>query len=93
MSFSALVNGTPTRNFEAPRGLRQGNPLSPLLFLLVTETLGAMVTKVLEGGLLKGFKVGREEVIVSHLQYADDTYSLQKLLIADLFSEMCFAVL
>lgn len=69
---SVLVNGIPSRNFEASRGLRQGDPLSPLLFLLVAETFEAMISKATEGGLIDGFTVGREEVIVSHLQYADD---------------------
>lgn len=75
-SFSVLVNGTPSRIFEASRGLRQGDPLSPLLFLLVVETLGAMISKASEGDFIEGFRVGREEVIVSHLPYADNTLIL-----------------
>lgn len=75
-SFSVLVNGIPMRQFEASRGLRQGDPLSPLLFIFVVETFGAMVHKAVEGGLIEGFKVGRDEVLVTHLQYADDTLIL-----------------
>lgn len=58
--------------FETSRGLRQGDSLSPLLFLLVTETLGAMLCKAKDARLIKGFSMGREEISVSHLQYADD---------------------
>lgn len=53
VSFSVLVNGTSTCNFEASRGLRQGDLLSSLIFLLVAETLGAMVTKASEGVFLR----------------------------------------
>lgn len=76
VSYSVLFNGILSCTFEASRGLRQGDSLSRLLFLLLAETLGTMVSKALEGGLIDGFRVGREEVIVSHLQYADDTLVL-----------------
>lgn len=52
------------------------DPLSPLIFLLVVETLGAMLCKAKEGGLIEGFIVGREGTHVCHFQYADDTLIL-----------------
>ncbi|KAL5572566.1 hypothetical protein UlMin_022163 [Ulmus minor] len=58
------------------RGLRQGDPLSPFLFILVADILGRMMDKAVSIGEVKGFKVGREEVVVSHLQFADDTLFL-----------------
>ena len=61
---------------RAPGGLRQGDPLSPLLFVLVMEALGRMLDKAVHDGHMSGFDVGRLEgrsLEVSHLLFADDT--------------------
>lgn len=71
--FSVLVNGSPTRLFKASRVLRQCDPLSPFLFTIVTEALGALLSKAMDLGLIGGFKMGRDGVVVTHLQFANDT--------------------
>lgn len=75
VSFEVLVNGSPTSYFGSSKGLKQGDPLSPRLFLLVVEPLKCWVECWL--GQLKlddrGFKVGNGSVQVSHVQYAEDT--------------------
>ena len=68
---SVLVNGSPTSFFSSSRGLRQGDPLSPLLFLLVMKVLSRMLTKMEEGGFISGFTL-RHDVSISHLLFADD---------------------
>ncbi|KAJ9562049.1 hypothetical protein OSB04_007209 [Centaurea solstitialis] len=68
---SVLVNGSPTDEFPMERGLRQGDPLAPFLFLVVAECLHLLVKEAEGKGLFKGVKVGKDEVNVSHLQYAD----------------------
>ncbi|KAL5553097.1 hypothetical protein UlMin_040498 [Ulmus minor] len=75
-NFSIMINGKPRGRFGASRGLRQGDPLSPFLFILVADILGRMMDKAVSIGEVKGFKVGKEEVVVSHLQFADDTLFL-----------------
>lgn len=72
--MSILVNGSPTRFFPTHRGLRQGDPLSLMLFLLVMEALGHLLSRAVHGGLLQGFEVGSRStsLVVSHLFYVDD---------------------
>ena len=55
--------------------MRQDDPLSPLLFVLVMEALGKMLDKVVHDGHMLGFGVGRLEgrsLVVSHLHFVDD---------------------
>ncbi|GJW32288.1 putative RNA-directed DNA polymerase, eukaryota, reverse transcriptase zinc-binding domain protein [Tanacetum coccineum] len=70
---SILVNGSPTKEFAMERSIRQGDPLSPFLFLIVAESLNVAMQEAVRGGLFDGVKVGLDDIEVSHLQYADDT--------------------
>jgi hypothetical protein len=74
---SVLVNGSPTDEFSLERGLRQGDPLSPFLFLLAAEGLNVMMKAMVEGNRFSGYSVGGEDAVtMSHLQFADDTLLL-----------------
>ncbi|GJR77131.1 putative RNA-directed DNA polymerase, partial [Tanacetum coccineum] len=67
-----LVNGSPTREFRMERGLRQGNPLSPFLFIIAVEALNVSIHYARNNNLFHSVKVGVDNVHVSHLQFADD---------------------
>ena len=70
-SASVLVNGCPTEEFP---GLRQGDPLSPFLFLLVAKRFNQLMNGVVGANFFKGYGVGRNnEVQLTHLQFANDT--------------------
>ncbi|WJX34558.1 hypothetical protein P8452_22662 [Trifolium repens] len=71
---SVLVNGIPTEEFPLGRGLRQGDPLSPFLFLLAAEGLNILMEAVVARNLFTGYSIGAQDpVVVSHLQFANDT--------------------
>lgn len=70
---STLVNGCPTEEFKFGRGLRQGDPLSPFLYLIAAERLNMLTSKAVEIGFIEAPQVGKEKNQISHLQYADDT--------------------
>jgi hypothetical protein len=61
VNMVVLINGSPTDFFKSYRGLRQGFPLSPLLFLLVVECLSRLLKKVVEEGSFHGLKVATRD--------------------------------
>jgi hypothetical protein len=68
-----LVNGSPTEEVHIRRGLKKGDPLAPFLFLLVAEDLGGIMRMAVERNRFPPFLVGGTILLVSLLQYADDT--------------------
>ncbi|GJT82386.1 RNA-directed DNA polymerase, eukaryota [Tanacetum coccineum] len=68
---SILVNGSPTTEFHLYRGLKQGDPLAPFLFLLIMESLHLSFSRAVEAGIFKGYKIDPSTTL-SHLFYADD---------------------
>ena len=72
-SISILVNGSPTPQFSPQRGLRQDDPLAPLLFNIVAEALAGLMREAINKNIYTAFAVGKNNIPVSFLQYADDT--------------------
>nr|GFA33542.1 hypothetical protein [Tanacetum cinerariifolium] len=54
---SVLVNGSPTIEFPFHRGLKQGDPLSSYLFILIMESLNMSFTRAIDEGVFKGLKI------------------------------------
>ena len=55
--LGGLINGSPADFFGSSRGLRQGDPLSPMLFLIMIEVFSRLLRRVEGAGLIRGFKV------------------------------------
>ncbi|XP_072981907.1 secreted RxLR effector protein 78-like [Typha latifolia] len=68
--FALLINGCPTKWIMPRSGLRQGDPLFPYLFIIVTQVLSRIINEKVDQGLLSGYRV--KDVHLSHLLYADD---------------------
>ncbi|KAK2449929.1 hypothetical protein QL285_009079 [Trifolium repens] len=83
--LSVLVNGSPTEQVNIKRGLKQGDPLAPFLFLLVAEGLNALTQSAVSLGYFKAFEVS-SEVSVSLLQYADDTLFIGEACVENLWA-------
>ena len=57
VTYSLLINGEPTGNVKPSRGIRQGDPLSPYLFLLCSKGLHRMIKKVASNGDIQGVSI------------------------------------
>ncbi|XP_065624064.1 uncharacterized protein LOC136065183 [Quercus suber] len=72
-TYSILVNGEPTGLIHPSRGLRQGDPLSPFLFLLCTEGLHGLIGHAASMGDITGFSLCKRGPKLTHLLYVDDS--------------------
>jgi hypothetical protein len=82
VSYAVLINGEPSPFFQRGKGLRQGFPLSSLLFILVMEGLSILIKKEKEAGLLTGIKVSRITNIL-HLLFVDDVLIMTRACLAE----------
>ncbi|GJZ13713.1 RNA-directed DNA polymerase, eukaryota, partial [Tanacetum coccineum] len=78
---SILVNGSPSSEFKFYKGLKQGDPLSHFLFILVMESLHISFNNILNFGLYKGIRID-ESLMLSHLFYADDAVFIEEVDVA-----------
>ncbi|XP_058741092.1 uncharacterized protein LOC131613439 [Vicia villosa] len=76
-NMSVLVNGSPTKDFIVKKGLRQGNPLSPFIFVIVAEALARLVRKSTEIGEFEKFVI-RRSCGVDIPQFVNDTLLVGK---------------
>jgi hypothetical protein len=79
VQYSVCLNGTDLSPFRPSRGLRQGDLLSPYLFLLVANCLSLLVKSYEKHGLMSRVRVCRRSPSISHLLFADDSVLFFKL--------------
>ena len=72
-SFFILLNGKPYGNVLPSRGIRQGDPLSPYLFLLCVEGFTSLLAKAGNDGKIHGASICRGAPKVSNLLFTDDS--------------------
>lgn len=78
VSYHIMLNGKPRDSITPSRGLRQGDPLSPYLFILCTEVLISNLKAAETGGRLTGLKVVQVSPPVFHILFADDSLFFSK---------------
>ncbi|XP_028101309.1 uncharacterized protein LOC114300656, partial [Camellia sinensis] len=71
--ISILVYGSSSEEVVPQKGLRQGDPISPFLFIITVEGLDILLSRAKELGLIRGVNIGSEGLNLSHLQFVDDT--------------------
>ena len=73
-SYSVLINGEPRGYITPSQGIRQGDPLSPYLFLLCVEGLSSLIRHAVASQNLHGILSCTNGVCISHLLFADDSF-------------------
>ena len=74
VTYLVLVNGEPCGMIHPTRGIRQGDPISPFLFLLCTEGLNGLIKKAERNGDVHGFSLCRRGPKLTHFLFADDSF-------------------
>ena len=72
VTYSILLNGEPKGFIRPSRGLRQGDPLSPFLFLFCVEGLNALLNKAVDNGEIRGLSLCRQGPKITYLFFVDD---------------------
>ena len=73
VSYSILINGDPSDIFHPSRGLRQGDPLSPYLFLICSKGLHSLLQKEADAGHIRGVSICKKGPRLTHIFFADDS--------------------
>jgi len=78
VSYSVVVNGKPMGNIKPARGIRQGDPISPYLFLLCAESLSLLIQHAVNSRVLTGVPTSLRGLRLNHLFFADNSMSFCK---------------
>ncbi|XP_058759858.1 uncharacterized protein LOC131633155 [Vicia villosa] len=72
VTYQILLNGQPSRKFFPQRGLRQGDPLSPFLFIICADAFAGLLKRKAASAEIHGILVARKAPVITHLFFADD---------------------
>lgn len=73
VSYAYLINDSIYGSVTPYRGIRQGDPISPYVFILCSEVLSGLCREAERRGRLQGIRVARGSPRINHLLFADDT--------------------
>lgn len=73
VSYTVVINGKNGEEFQPTRGLRQGDPLSPYLFLIYAKSFSRLIDMARKERRLLGARMGRCHITVTHLFFTDDS--------------------
>lgn len=97
VSFNLLLSGKKVSSFRPKRGLRQGDPLSPYMFIIVADVLSKMINKAVANGQIIGTKLARGFPMLTHCLFADDSIFFLRVdsgncrRFADIMNDYCLA--
>ena len=78
VSYKILVIKSPENQIKPTRGLRQGDPISPYLFIICMKGISSNLKKMKSKGNIEGIKIKRDSPIISHLLFEDDCFIFTK---------------
>lgn len=73
VTYKMMINGDHSQEFIPSRGLRQGDPLSPHLFLFIQEAFSQLITRAIGEAKITGIQPRRLCPSISHLLFANET--------------------
>lgn len=73
VSYSILLNGHPQEPFKPTQGIRQGDPLSPYLFIICAEILSSLLYNAVKTKAITGVPIAKGRININHLLFADDS--------------------
>lgn len=94
-AMKVLWNGNVTESFYPTRGIRQGDPMSPYLFVFCMERLGHLIQDKLQNRSWRPISLSKDGPPLSHLFFADDLFIFEEAsreqahLIQDVLQDFC----